>query len=407
MKKKLCLVLTFVLLLSALTASAAAVKHGSKGETVRQVQTALKNLGYYKGDVDGIFGDALFTAVWWFQKDKGLPVDGVAGSETQMALGLISSPDSGSQSVVGSLAYGAKGAAVLNLQIALQGAGYYKDALDGNYFDSTFTAVWQYQRDHGLSPDGIANPQVLSMLNLTNISPAPAVLLGGVSFRVGSSGEIVRAIQTALYKLGYFKDAVNGVYGDSTFTAVWQFQRDKGLARDGVAGAKTLEMLGIGYTQSASVPFPENRVLSFGNSGEYVRTLQIGLKNLGYYKGSADGKYGNSTYQAVWWFQKNNNLVVDGKVNSYTWGVLFGGGGGSGGTVSGSLRYGDTGNAVLVLQKRLLALKYQPGTPDGIFGQNTYNAVRDFQQNNKLMVDGVAGTSTLNALDSPNAITKP
>ena len=86
---------------------------------------------------------------------------------------------------------------------------------------------------------------------------------------------------------------------------------------------------------------------------------------------------------------------------------MFGGGAGSSGTVSGTLRYGDTGNTVLVLQKRLLALKYQPGKLDGIFGQNTYNAVRDFQQNNKLTVDGVAGTRTLNALNSPYAVTKP
>ena len=405
MRKKLCLALAFVLLLSTIGASAATVKHGSSGDTVRQVQAALKNLGYYNGDVDGVFGDALYTAVWWYQKDNGLAADGVAGTKTQIALGLVGG--SGSQSVTGSLAHGAKGVEVFRLQTALKNAGYYNGALDGEYFDSTFTAVWQYQRDHGLLPDGIANSQVLSMLDVNSITTAPAVQLGGTSFKVGSSGDMVKAIQTALNKLGYFTEAVDGVYGDSTFTAVWKFQRDRGLVQDGVAGAKTLEMLGIGYTQSASVLFPEGRVLSFGSSGEYVRILQTGLKNLGYFKGTVDGKFGDSTYQAVWWFQQNNGLVYDGKVNSYTWNVLFGGGAGSSGTVSGTLRYGNAGDAVLALQKRLAALKYLPGKLDGIFGQNTYNAVRDFQQNNKLTVDGVAGTRTLNALNSPYAVTKP
>ena len=67
------------------------------------------------------------------------------------------------------------------------------------------------------------------MLNVNSIKPAPPVQPGGVAFKVGSSGEMVKAIQTALHNLGYFKETVNGIFGDSTFTAVWQFQRDKGL----------------------------------------------------------------------------------------------------------------------------------------------------------------------------------
>ena len=151
-------------------------------------------------------------------------------------------------------------------------------------------------------------------------------------------------------------------------------------------------------------------MLAFGSSGEYVRVLQTGFKNLGYYKGTADGKFSNSTYDAVWWFQKNNNLVVDGKVDTTTWYVLFGGdagGSSSGGVVSGTLRYGDQGKAVLAPQTRLKYLKYKPGGLDGIFRQNTLIAVRDFQQNNRLTVDGIAGSQTLNALNSSSAVTKP
>lgn len=407
MKRKLCLALALVLLLSAVGASAATVKYGSKGDAVRQVQTALKNLGYYKGEVDGDFGYSLYEAVWWFQNDKGLTVDGIAGASTQAALGL----NGGSSQAVppaGSLSYGASGNEVVKLQAALRNAGYYKEALDGNYVYSTFEAVWKYQRDQGWPADGIANPQVLSKLNVSGITPAPSVQSGGVSFGIGSTGQTVRAVQASLANLGYFSGAINGVYEYSTWESVWRFQRDKGLAADGVAGAKTLDALNIGYTQSTATSLPGGTVLSYGNKGEYVRILQNGLKNLGYFKGSVDGEFGYSTYEAVWWFQKNNGLVVDGKVNSITWGMLFGGGSSSpGGVVSGTLRYGDSGSAVLALQKRLVALKYTPGKLDGIFGQNTYNAVRDFQQNNKLTVDGVAGTSTLNALNSSNAITKP
>lgn len=402
MKRLICLGLTLALLLSAGFVQAETVKHGSKGDTVRQVQTALQTLGYYKGAIDGIFGDALFTAVWWFQKDKGMAADGIAGEATQTALGLGGT----ALPPAGSLSHGASGAAVLRLQNALKTEGFYRGELNGRYDDATFSAVWQYQRAKGLAPDGVASPQVQSMLNVNNASPVPPVQSGGVSFKVGSSGETVRAIQLALYKLSYFAGPVDGVYGNQTFTAVWRYQRDKGLAPDGVAGYKTLQSLGVSYTQSSSVQLPAGMVLSFGSSGEYVRVLQTGLKNLGYYTGEADGRYGNATYKAVWWFQKDNGMTVDGKVSSLTWNVLFAGSGG-GNVVSGTLRYGDRGEAVLALQRRLTSLKYNPGSHDGVYGQNTYIAVRDFQQNNRLAVDGVAGTNTLNALNSASAVTKP
>ena len=54
-------------------------KYGSRGEEVRQIQTKLKRWGYYKGNVDGIFGSGTLEAVKWFQRKNGLQVDGIAG----------------------------------------------------------------------------------------------------------------------------------------------------------------------------------------------------------------------------------------------------------------------------------------------------------------------------------------
>lgn len=64
---------------------------GSRGEEVRKIQNKLKSLGYYTGSVDGIFGSGTRTAVRNFQRDKGLTVDGIAGSKTLSALGIGSS----------------------------------------------------------------------------------------------------------------------------------------------------------------------------------------------------------------------------------------------------------------------------------------------------------------------------
>jgi N-acetylmuramoyl-L-alanine amidase len=54
-------------------------KVGSTGTEVRQIQTRLKQWGYYKGSVDGIYGTATKNAVIAFQKKNGLTPDGIAG----------------------------------------------------------------------------------------------------------------------------------------------------------------------------------------------------------------------------------------------------------------------------------------------------------------------------------------
>ena len=69
---------------------------GSRGEEVRQVQTALQNRGYDPGTVDGIYGEKTEAAVRQFQRDQGLTVDGIAGPATLKALGLTGSSNQAS-----------------------------------------------------------------------------------------------------------------------------------------------------------------------------------------------------------------------------------------------------------------------------------------------------------------------
>lgn len=69
-------------------------KYGSTGNEVKTLQQKLKDLGFYNGSVDGIFGTQTQTAVRNFQRSVGITVDGIAGSTTLLYLGL----DSGSSS---------------------------------------------------------------------------------------------------------------------------------------------------------------------------------------------------------------------------------------------------------------------------------------------------------------------
>lgn len=94
-----CLACALMMALSAVTVfRAATYRRGSSGQTVRQIQTKLKNWGYYKGSVDGIYGSQTVDAVKYFQRKNGLAVDGVCGSRTLAALGISSGSSSSSAS---------------------------------------------------------------------------------------------------------------------------------------------------------------------------------------------------------------------------------------------------------------------------------------------------------------------
>lgn len=76
--------------ISTKEAIAQAYKYGSRGDQVKQIQTRLKNWGYYKEGVDGIYGYNTYLSVKSFQKSNGLTADGIAGKQTLAAIGINS-----------------------------------------------------------------------------------------------------------------------------------------------------------------------------------------------------------------------------------------------------------------------------------------------------------------------------
>ena len=76
------------------TAYAAVYQQGSTGSVVKTMQRKLKNWGYYKGSVDGIFGSKTREAVKYFQRKNGLTADGIVGPKTLAALGMSSGSSS-------------------------------------------------------------------------------------------------------------------------------------------------------------------------------------------------------------------------------------------------------------------------------------------------------------------------
>ena len=109
--------------------------------------------------------------------------------------------------------------------------------------------------------------------------------------------------------------------------------------------------------------------------------------------GCADGYFGPNTLEAVKKFQRAKGLTVDGICGTNTWRKLLN----VTSNVLPTLSKNDIYNVtVKAIQGILMGWKYSVGADgaDGYYGNNTYNAVRRFQSNNRLGVDGIVGINT-------------
>jgi N-acetylmuramoyl-L-alanine amidase len=141
------------------------------------------------------------------------------------------------------------------------------------------------------------------------------------------------------------------------------------------------------------------RTVKRGARGEAVRDVLARLAALGaHIEVEEHGTYGPSTDAAVREFQQRRGLLVDGMVGPHTWEELVEAGFSLGERLL-YLRFPSyRGDDVRALQGRLNLLGFDAGKEDGILGERTDRAVRDFQRNVGLPVDGIAGATTVEAL---------
>ena len=80
----------------------------------------------------------------------------------------------------------------------------------------------------------------------------PQNVADAASVKYGSSGTVVKKIQTKLKNWGYYTGSVDGVFGAKTRSAVRYFQSRNGLTVDGIVGKKTAAAMGITLSSSQS-----------------------------------------------------------------------------------------------------------------------------------------------------------
>ena len=209
----------------------------------------------------------------------------------------------------------------------------------------------------------------------------------------GDKSPLVAKIQEKLMELGYMdSDEPTEYYGSITEKAVKTFQSHNGLSSDGICGSETYDLL---FSDSA-----KRYVMQLGDSGDDVEGVQQRLYELGYVttKSNITGTFGELTQSAVEEFQSKNSLKSDGKVGNNTLESLF-----SENPVSKCYSIGDKDDVIKQVQQKLKKLKYYSGSADGEYTKATATAVRKFQQNNDLVVDGTLGPTTKSAILSSHA----
>lgn len=88
-KRSLSVWLAIMILLGAQSAGAFSdqvIQRGAEGDDVVELQARLQYTGYYRGEIDGVFGWSTYWALRNFQESFGLPVDGLAGAKTKQTL---------------------------------------------------------------------------------------------------------------------------------------------------------------------------------------------------------------------------------------------------------------------------------------------------------------------------------
>lgn len=415
----------------------AVIREKSKGEPVTKLQTRLKELGYYKGELTGVCDEDTVAAIKLFEGKHGLVADGeMSAADQQVLYGATAmeasvvvtpSPTPTVKPPTKTLRPGDKDDEVKLLQQRLKDLGYYTGNITGVYNTATTEAVKAFQKKSSLEQDGILGPITRTVLYGVNAiyavptaipvsTPTPTTTPltpeNVIVIRAGSMGEVVRRLQARLQELGYYTSRLDGVYLTDDIEAVRAFQSANGLKVDGKAGYETQTAL---YSDSAirgnaNVTSGETALvntLRYGSEGAEVTTLQNRLIALGYLAGSADGKFGRNTKSAVIAFQKANGLSADGVVGTDTSTRLYASNVVSN-TVSSTqtLRVGAVSDAVRDMQNRLITLGYlENGEADGKFGVKTSLALIEFQKANGLSADGVAGVKTFAKLNSVSAIT--
>ena len=387
-------------------------------DLARQGYDALQILEYYYGDIETVEDNVLIGP---FESYPGSP----------MSLGSAGDPVREMQQQLNRIA-------VNYPRIPLV-------AVDGVFGLSTQSAVRAFQEIFNLTPDGVVGKATWYAISRIYVAVKKLAELSsegervsyadqeypGYVIRTGAQGSEVLEIQLYLSTIALYNNEVrsveiDGVYGATTRDAVYSFQLAYGLSADGTVGPVTwYKLVDVynGIKENVDVPLIGSTLgtlpypgfdLSRGDSGEKVMYVQDILNAISRVfvdlpAVEKDGVFGEDLENAVKEFQELVGIEETGIVDVVTWNLLNDvfrreadnaiGDLGERPYPNTPVRQGDRGeNVRYIIASLNLARRVFNSLPelvnDGVFGNATASAVREFQRLTGLDADGVVGPLT-------------
>ena len=321
-----------------ITGTVTALREGDKGTAVTELQTMLKKLEYYYGDVTGSFGSLTKQAVRKFQAANNLTVDGIAGSSTLNKLRSLTGTSGSNTTTSG-------GATVTTDK------SYGKITKDNVYLRASYSTL--SERKASL-PEG-------KLVRITKTYTVSGVMWYYITVNIGSY----------TYK-GYVRSDMMTMISES------EYNKDGGDSNNSAGDQETIGMIRVtGNNVSLRYePSTDAKRVGTANSGDCF-----------YYVDTTDGWF--QTKAGYWISSDYAKVMSDSEVNDYNKNN------GSSDDSGSTYTLGSTGTTVSYIQNALTSLGYYDKIVTGHYGKYTKEAVRDFQRDYGLTADGVCGPVTL------------
>lgn len=240
-------------------------------------------------------------------------------------------------------------ATIAFIQASLNALGYSAGSPNGKMDSKTVAAIRSYQRNNDLAETGRPGPQWLGMLYHDSL----------------------KDVQYKLTKLGFNTYGSDGKMGAKTQRAMLKFRQKEGLAAPDYPYLDALLISSLNHQFSAEEKAYKQSLAENARQEKIDKTrfAQAGLNATGYRIGRIDGMTGSKTVHAIKSFQQKNGLTATGEVDDETYETM---------------RKAFTKDS----QRKLAALGYRVGKPDGKMGNRTIAALRKYRKSHDLSEKG-------------------
>ena len=429
------------------------LQYGDSGEYVLAAQNRLTDLGYYHGQCSGNYLEGTQSAVRRFQKYNGFKETGKLDLPTWVVLFSVEatardgshpyatpSPEPTATPLptpspyvtpepftyTRKLEYGSSGALVEKLQNRLKELGFYNAKASGGYYEVTQRAVRTFQSHNGLSADGVAGRQTQEMLFSSKAVPASATPLPAPSpaptkytLMVDRLNQIVRAYtydQTGAYTM-LVREMIcstgTSKYPTPLGTTIMSSKRarwgyfptwdshaqyltriDSANAFHSVLYTAADETtLAIQSFEDLGSPASHGCVRLYVSDAKWIYDNCEAGTIITVYEGTYDPEYTMTLRRSL-----NTETLRERSLPAPTPSPVYSRENWP--TTYRTLYRGRMGEDVYMLQMRLQELGYYNGTVTGGYYGGTINAVKAFQRDHGLTVDGAAGEKTQSLLFS-------